>query len=169
MGISFTYLLVGGCLVAVSRTANNRLASEANASMVALLYTASMTFSLILIPIIFRFVDISDEQSIRDFITLMTTYVVSSLLFTAVLMNVLATYSTRAEGTTSITAWFLIMAIVAKLVGSLYHVFGEATDNTQMVWLSERVLDGWVPLALIFALAYHVIPHAAKALSLIHI
>ena len=78
-------------------------------------------------------------------------------------MNVLATYSTRAEGTTSITAWFLIMAIVAKLIGSLYHVFGEATDNTQMVWLSERVLDGWVPLALIFALAYHVIPYAAKA------
>ena len=36
MGISFTYLLVGGCLVAVSRTAKNRLASEANASMVAL-------------------------------------------------------------------------------------------------------------------------------------
>jgi len=163
MGISFTYLLVGGCLVAVTRAANNRLASEANASMVAVLYTASMSFSLILIPIIFRFVEPSDEQSIRDFITLMTTYVVSSLLFIALLMNVLATYSVRGEGTSSITAWFLIMAIVSRLVGSLYHVLGEITDNTQMVWLSERVLDGWVPLALIFALAYHVIPHAAKA------
>ena len=163
MGIAFTYLLVGGCLVAVSRAANNRLASEANASMVAVLYTASMVFSLILIPIIFRFVDITDEQSIRDLITLMTTYVVSSLLFAALLMNVLATYSTRGEGTYSITAWFLIMAIVARLVGSMYHLIGEATDNSQMVWLSERVLDGWVPLALMFALAYHVIPHAAKA------
>ena len=163
MGIAFTYLLVGGCLVAVSRAANNRLASEANASMVAVLYTASMAFSLILIPIIFRFVDITDEQSIRDLITLMTTYVVSSLLFAALLMNVLATYSTRGEGTYSITAWFLIMAIVARLVGSMYHLIGEATDNSQMVWLSERVLDGWVPLALMFALAYHVIPHAAKA------
>ena len=163
MGIAFTYLLVGGCLVAVSRAGDNRLASEANASMVAVLYTASMVLSLILIPIIFRFVDITDEQSVRDFITLMTTYVVSSLLFTALLMNVLATYSTRGEGTSSVTAWFLIMAIVARLVGSLYHVIGEATDNSQMVWLSERVLDGWVPLALMFALAYHVIPHAAKA------
>lgn len=163
MGIAFTYLLVGGCLVAVSRAGSNRLASEANASMVAVLYTASMAFSLILIPIIFRFVDLTDEQSVRDLITLMTTYVVSSLLFTALLMNVLATYSTRGEGTSSITAWFLIMAIVARLVGSLYHVIGEATDNSQMVWLSERVLDGWVPLALMFALAYHVIPHAAKA------
>ena len=163
MGIAFTYLLVGGCLVAVSRAGDNRLASEANASMVAVLYTASMVLSLILIPIIFRFVDITDEQSVRDLITLMTTYVVSSLLFTALLMNVLATYSIRGEGTSSVTAWFLIMAIVARLVGSLYHVIGEATDNTQMVWLSERVLDGWVPLALMFALAYHVIPHAAKA------
>ena len=93
----------------------------------------------------------------------MTTYVVSSLLFIALLMNVLATYSTRGEGTSSVTAWFLIMAIVARLIGSLYHVLGEVTDNTQMVWLSERVLDGWVPLALMFALAYHVIPHSAKA------
>lgn len=163
MGIAFTYLLVGGCLVAVSRVGEKRLASEANASMVAVLYTASMSFSLILIPIIFRFVDLTDEQSIRDLITLMTTYVVSSLLFIALLMNVLATYSTRGEGTSSVTAWFLIMAIVARLIGSLYHVLGEVTDNTQMVWLSERVLDGWVPLALMFALAYHVIPHSAKA------
>ena len=163
MGIAFTYLLVGGCLVAVSRVGEKRLASEANASMVAVLYTASMSFSLILIPIIFRFVDLTDEQSIRDLITLMTTYVVSSLLFIALLMNVLATYSTRGEGTSSVTAWFLIMAIVARLIGSLYHVLGEVTDNTQMVWLSERVLDGWVPLALMFALAYHVIPHSAKS------
>ena len=163
IGIAFTYLLVGGCLVAVSRVGEKRLASEANASMVAVLYTASMSFSLILIPIIFRFVDLTDEQSIRDLITLMTTYVVSSLLFIALLMNVLATYSTRGEGTSSVTAWFLIMAIVARLIGSLYHVLGEVTDNTQMVWLSERVLDGWVPLALMFALAYHVIPHSAKA------
>ena len=163
MGIAFTYLLVGGCLVAVSRVGEKRLASEANASMVAVLYTASMSFSLILIPIIFRFVDLTDEQSIRDLITLMTTYVVSSLLFIALLMNVLATYSTRSGGTSSVTAWFLIMAIVARLIGSLYHVLGEVTDNTQMVWLSERVLDGWVPLALMFALAYHVIPHSAKA------
>ena len=163
MGIAFTYLLVGGCLVAVSRVGEKRLASEANASMVAVLYTASMSFSLILIPIIFRFVDLTDEQSIRDLITLMTTYVVSSLLFIALLMNVLATYSTRGEGTSSVTAWFLIMAIVDRLIGSLYHVLGEVTDNTQMVWLSERVLDGWVPLALMFALAYHVIPHSAKA------
>ena len=46
MLISFTYLLVGGCLVAVARTGNNRLASEASASMIALLYTAALSFNL---------------------------------------------------------------------------------------------------------------------------
>ena len=162
MTVSFTYLLVGGCLIAVSRVGNNRLASEANASMVAFIYTASVVFSLILIPIIFRFVDISGEQNIRDLISLTVNYLVSSLIFTAVLMNVLATYSTREKDTFSVSAWFLIMALVAKLVASMYHVIGELTDNTQLVWMADRVLNGWLPLALIFALAYHIIPHATK-------
>ena len=161
--ISFTYLLIGGCLVAVARAGNNRLASEASASMVAVLYTVSLSFNLILIPIIFNFADIADAAAIRDLISLMVNYVVSSLLFTALLMNVLATYSQRDDGSTSVTAWFLIMAIAAKLIASMYFVIGEATDNTQMSWMSERVLESWFPLALMFALAYHVIPHAAKA------
>ena len=160
--LAFTYLVVGGCLVAVSRSANNRLASEANASMVAVLYTASMAFSLILIPIIFNFTDIANEENIRDLISTMVNYVVSSLLFTALLMNVLATYSIRGQGTSSVSAWFLIMAIISKLIASLYHLIGEASDTTQLVWMSDRILESWVPLALIFALAYHVIPYATK-------
>ena len=162
MLISFTYLLIGGCLVAVARTGNNRLASEASASMIALLYTAALSFNLILIPIIFRFADIADEQNIRDLISLMVNYVASSLFFTALLINVLATYSQRDEGTTSVTAWFLIMAIIAKLIASMYYVIGEAAGITQMAWMSERIIEGWVPLILMFALAYHVIPHAAN-------
>ena len=160
--LAFTYLVVGGCLVAVSRSADNRLASEANASMVAVLYTASMAFSLILIPIIFNFTDIADEENIRDLISTMVNYVVSSLLFAALLMNVLATYSIRGQGTSSVSAWFLIMAIISKLIASLYHLIGEASDTTQLVWMSDRILESWVPLALIFALAYHVIPYATK-------
>ena len=153
-------------MVAVARTGSNRLASEASASMVAVLYTAALSFNLILIPIIFRFADFADEQTIRDLISLLVNYVVSSLFFTALLMNVLATYSQRDDGTTSVTAWFLIMAIVAKLIASMYHVLGEATDNTQMVWMSERVLESWIPLALMFGLAYHVIPVSYTHLTL---
>ena len=88
----------------------------------------------------------------------MTTYVVSSLLF-IVVMNVLATYSTEA-GHFICHSLVAIMAIVARLIGSLYHVLGEVTDNTQMVWLSEQFsTDGL--LALMFALLI-VIPHSAR-------
>ena len=113
-----------------------------------------MAFSLILIPIIFNFTDIANEQNIRNLISTMVNYVVSSLLFTALLMNVLATYSIRGQGTSSVS-WFLIMAIISKLIASLYHLIGEASDTTQLVWMSDRILESWVPLALIFALAYH--------------
>ena len=45
--MAFIYLMVGGGMVAVSRSANNRMASEANASMVAVVYTALTVLSLI--------------------------------------------------------------------------------------------------------------------------
>jgi len=45
---ALNYMLVGGALVAVARTANGRLASEKSASMVALLLTASTAAYLVL-------------------------------------------------------------------------------------------------------------------------
>ena len=159
---AFIYLMLGGSMVAVSRTANNRLASEANASMVAVIYTALLLFSLILLPIIFSFIDVSDAAGKLDFISMIINYGVSSMLFTAVLINILATYSMRQEGTTSVSAWFLIMALVAKLVASTLYLAGEFLDSTQTVWMTEQILQGWVPLALMFAVAYHIIPYTAQ-------
>jgi len=48
--------------------------------------------------------------------------------------------------------------LVAKVMAMLFAFFGELVDSTQTVWMAERVLTGWVPLALIFAVAYHIIP-----------
>ena len=121
--VAFLYLMVGGAFVAVSRSANNRLASEASASMVAVIYTAVLSLNLILIPIIFSFVDITDEAARLDFVSMIIDYGVTTMLFTAVLINVLATYSMRKEGTTSVSAWFFIMALVAKLVASTIFLF----------------------------------------------
>ena len=157
--IAFIYLMVGGGMVAVSRSANNRLASEANASMVAVIYTAVTVLSLILIPIIFSFITVSDEAGKLEFISILVNYGVASMLFTAVLINVLSTYSMRREGTSSVSAWFFIMALVTKLVASTFFIFGEFLDSTQTVWMAEQMLNGWVPLALMFAVAYHIIPY----------
>ena len=160
--IAFLYLMVGGAFVAISRSSNNRLASEASASMVAMAYTAILFLNLILIPIIFSFVDISDEAAKLDLVSMLINYGVTTMLFTAVLINVLATYSMRKEGTTSVSAWFLIMALAAKLVASTLYLLGEFLDSTQTVWMAEQILDGWVPLALIFAVAYHIIPYTTQ-------
>ncbi len=162
MNIAFLYLLIGGSMVAVSRSANNRLASEANASMVAVIYTALQFFILILLPIVFAFITVSDEDGKLDFISMMINYGVSTMLFSALLINILATYSMRKEGTMSVSAWFLIMALMAKLVASTLYLAGEFLDSTQTVWMSEQILQGWVPLALMFAVAYHIIPYTTK-------
>ena len=42
------------------------------------------------------------------------------------------------------------------------YIGGELGNATQMVWLAERVAQGWVPLALMLGTAYHVIPMPAK-------
>ena len=160
--VAFLYLMVGGAFVAVSRSANNRLASEASASMVAVIYTAVLSLNLILIPIIFSFVDITDEAARLDFVSMIIDYGVTTMLFTAVLINTLATYSMRKEGTTSVSAWFFIMALVAKLVASTIFLLGEFLGSTQTVWMAEQILSGWVPLALIFAVAYHIIPYTTQ-------
>ena len=157
--IAFIYLMVGGAMVAVSRSANNRLASEANASMVAVVYTAVMALSLILLPIIFSFITISDEAGKLNLISMLINHGVATMLFTAVLINVLTTYSMRRDGTSSVSAWFLIMALVTKLVASTFYLFGEFLDSTQTVWMAEQMLNGWVPLALMFSVAYHIIPY----------
>ena len=160
--VAFLYLMVGGAFVAISRSANNRLASEASASMVAVIYTAVLSLNLILIPIIFSFIDITDEASRLDFVSMIINYGVTTMLFTAVLINALATYSMRKDGTTSVSAWFFIMALVAKLVASTFYLLGEFLDSTQTVWMAEQILNGWVPLALIFAVAYHIIPYTTQ-------
>ncbi len=160
--VAFLYLMVGGAFVALSRSANNRLASEASASMVAVIYTAVVFLNLILIPIIFSFVDITDEATRLDFISMIINYGVTTMLFTAVLINTLATYSMRKDGTSSVSAWFFIMALVAKLVASTFYLMGEFLDSTQTVWMAEQILNGWVPLALMFAVAYHIIPYTTQ-------
>lgn len=160
--VAFLYLMVGGAFVALSRSANNRLASEASASMVAVIYTAIVFLNLILIPIIFSFVDISDEANRLDFVSMIINYGVTTMLFTAVLINTLATYSMRKDGTSSVSAWFFIMALVAKLVASTFYLMGEFLDSTQTVWMAEQILNGWVPLALMFAVAYHIIPYTTQ-------
>jgi hypothetical protein len=154
---ALNYLLVGAALVAISRASKGRLASEASASMVAVLLTVS-TLVVLLLPAIFSFITIGNEASVLETLQNISMLVVGAMLHFALLINVFITLGDREHNDIPPTTWFLVLALVAKIMAMLFIFFGELVDATQTVWMAERVLTGWVPLALIFAVAYHVIP-----------
>ena len=161
LSIALLYGLVGSGMVAAARNGNGRLASEANASMVALLLSAVLLATYIL-PFIFGFLDIdTSENPIRTVLYSLETLAVG-LLLVPVFINILITAANRGEQELQTSVWFLIMGIAAYILSMLYMFFGELADATQMVWLAERVAYGWVPLALMFSVGYHVIPMTAK-------
>ena len=161
LSIALLYGLVGSGMVAAARNGNGRLASEANASMVALLLSVVLLATYIL-PFIFGFLDIdTSENPIRTVLYSLETLAVG-LLLVPVFINILITAANRGEQELQTSVWFLIMGIAAYILSMLFMFFGELADATQMVWLAERVAYGWVPLALMFSVGYHVIPMTAK-------
>lgn len=159
--IALLYGLVGSGMVAAARNGNGRLASEANASMVALLLSVVLLATYIL-PFIFGFLDIdTSENPVKTILYSLETLAVG-LLFVPVFINVLITAANRGEQELQTSVWFLIMGIAAYILSMLFMFFGELAGATQMVWLAERVAHGWVPLALMFSVGYHVVPMTAK-------
>ena len=79
-----------------------------------------------------------------------------------VFINLLITASNRCDKELQTSVWFLVIGVAAYILSMIYMFFGELADATQVVWLAERVAHGWVPLALMFSVGYHVIPMAAK-------
>ena len=110
---ALNYLLVGAALVAVSRASKGRLASEASASMVAVLLTAS-TIVVLLLPVIFSLINVNNEASVLEIIQNISMYVVGSMLHIALLINVFITIGDREHNDISPTTWFLVLALVAK-------------------------------------------------------
>lgn len=159
--IALLYGLVGSGMVATARNGNGRLASEANASMVALLLSVALLATYIL-PFIFGFLDIdTSENPVKTILYSLETLAVG-LLLVPVFINVLITAANRGEQELQTSVWFLIMGIAAYILSMLFMFFGELAGATQMVWLAERVAYGWVPLALMFSVGYHVVPMTAK-------
>ena len=154
---ALNYMLIGGALVAVSRTAKGRLASEKSASMVALLLTVS-TVAYLLLPALLSFVSLNNEAGIIENVTNLSAFVLAGLLHAAILINVLITVANRDSENITPTTWFLVLALVAKIAGGMMAFFGDLAGSTQTVWMAEHVITGWVPLALMFGLAYHIIP-----------
>ena len=149
-------ILLGGALVAHSRTTGSPLASEANASMIALVWTVQTLIGLVLCAL--------DHW---DFITYGATQMalyglVSALLVMSLLVNSLITLGNRGESPVSVPSWFMILGLLVLLFSRVSNALGESLGWTGTVWIADIIASGWVPLALMFAVGYHVLSHVSE-------
>jgi hypothetical protein len=149
-------ILLGGAFVAHSRTTGKPLASEANASMIAMAWTGQALLGLVLC--------ILDHW---DWITYGATQMalyglVSALLVTSLLVNSLITLGNRGKSPISVPSWFLLLALLTLLFSRVGVAFGELLGWTGTVWIADIMASGWVPLALMFAVGYHVLSHVTS-------
>ena len=146
-------ILLGGALVAHTRTTGSSLASEANASMVALAWTAQALVGLVLCAL--------DYWDVLTYgVTEMALYgLISAMLVLSLLVNSLITLGNRGESPISVPSWFLLLGLLTLMFSRFAVALGEALDLTGTVWVAEIMAAGWVPLALMFAVGYHVLSH----------
>ncbi len=153
MSTAIFAILLGGAMVAHTRTTGSPLASEANASMVALAWTAQALVGLILCAL--DYWDVLTYGAPQ-----MALYgIISGLLVLSLLVNSLITLGNRGDSPISVPSWFLVLGLYALLISRFANALGEALDMTGMVWVAGTMASGWVPLALMFAVGYHVISH----------
>ena len=155
------FSLVGASLVAASRNGNGRLASESNASLVAVLLSAVLVAQYVL-PFILGFAGADTSVAPFSIVLFSLESMVLGLLFVPVLINILLTVSTRENEDLSTSSWFLIMGVLVHIMAMLTVFLGDLAGNEQVEWFGRRVATGWVPLALMFAVGYHVVPMAAN-------
>ena len=146
-------ILIGGSLVAHTRTTGSKLASEANASLIAMAWTAQVLVGLVLCVL--------DHWDILTYgVKEAALYgLVSGLLVLSLLVNSLITMGGRGTSPISVPSWFLILALFTLLFSRFAVALGETLDWTGTVWVADIMASGWVLLALMFAVGYHVLSH----------
>ena len=146
-------ILLGGAFVAHTRMCGSNLASEANASLIAIVWTLQALVGLVLSAL--------DHWDVLTYgATQMALYgLISALLVLSLLVNSLITLGNRGEAPISVPSWFLILALVSLIFSRVAVAAGELFGLTETVWIGQIISIGWVPLALMFAVGYHVISH----------
>ncbi|MCS5533246.1 MAG: hypothetical protein NZ736_03185 [Candidatus Poseidoniaceae archaeon] len=157
LGVALFSTLVGAGLVSISRSSGGKMASEASASLSAFLFTLTTIFAALLpslLGLLGQDVNSAMNVVLIDAISKLAVAMIVAGLF----VNVLLTVANRGEEDVSTSAWFLIFALLTFILSMFLGFFGELGGSTQTVWLAGQMGSAWVTLALIFAVAYHIIP-----------
>ena len=148
-------ILIGGAFVAHSRTTGSPLASEANASLMAMAWTGQALVGLLL-PVLGDWLEFNwgaTESALYGLI--------SAMLVMSLMVNSFITLGNREDSPISVPSWFLIIGLFTLLFSKVSGALGEVLGSTGTVWMANVIASGWVPLALMFAVGYHVLSHVS--------
>jgi len=157
-GIVMVFLGTG--LTAAGRASGGRLASEASASLMALVFTG-VSLLVLLLPTIAGIAGL-DAATEDLLVKSVSSIVLHSIVGGALLVNALMTLAGRGDAPVSYSGWFLVDALVVMVVAPLVYIAAELGGATQSVWFAQAALEGWLPLALMLATAYAVVPAMAE-------
>jgi len=157
LGVAVFSTLVGAGLVSISRSSGGKMASEASASLSAFLFTLTTIFAALL-PALLDLLGQDVNSAINVVLIDAVSKLAVAMIVAGLFVNVLLTVANRGDEDVSTSAWFLIFALLAFILSMFLGFFGELGGSTQTVWLAGQMGSAWVILALIFAVAYHIIP-----------
>ena len=75
------------------------------------------------------------------------------------MVNSLITLGDRGTSPISVPSWFLVLGLLTIIFGKISTALGESLDWTSTVWVAQIMLSTWAPLALMFAVGYHILSH----------
>ena len=153
MSTAIFSILVGGAMVAHSRACDGKMASEANASLIAAAWFGQTLFGLLL-PVLGDWIGFTVGNFEMALYGLISAGLIMSLL-----VNSFITVGNRDNAPIGVSSWFFLLALSTLLFSRLASVIGELSGWTGTIWIADIIANGWVPLALMFAVGYHVIPH----------
>jgi len=172
---------IGSSLHILPRANGGKLASEANASLMAFAWSGILFFSLIILPLLLKLELLGDRTDLQLLFFPAAIQMAMAMILGALLLNLLLALGERTPGTSlSASTWFILLAFTSVIWafiirGSFLALFGNAIqasligdissyqqlisgDASSVVWMADRIVTGWFPLAMMLAVAYHVIP-----------
>jgi cbb3-type cytochrome oxidase subunit 1 len=172
---------IGAALHILPRANGGKLASEANASLMAFAWSGILFFSLIILPLLLKFELFGDLTDLQLLFFPAVIQMAMAMILGALLLNLLLALGERTPSTSlSASTWFILLAFTSVIWafiirGSFLALYGNAIqssllgdlssyqqlisgDASSVVWLADRIVTGWFPLAMMLAIAYHVIP-----------
>jgi cbb3-type cytochrome oxidase subunit 1 len=172
---------IGSSLHILPRANGGKLASEANASLMAFAWSGILFFNLIILPLLLNFELLGDKDHLHRLFFPAAIQIAMAMILGALLFNLLFALGERTPSTSlSASTWFILLAFSSAIWafiirGSFLALFGKAVqlslivdissyqqlisgDASSVVWMADRIVTGWFPLAMMLAVAYHVIP-----------